>query len=258
MDKTKLADQLKDLFTSLDTTKDNDIFIVDWDKDENGNPSGGYRSGATPTPPKATFHDDPLALSFASYKLWKINPANRWATLETVKATQEDRETAVQARQYYNHKFMMRMLKGDELTDFQKKMAGFVAGTYQLNTEELGILYRIPYFYYEDIAIDHIVETGRKDLVHDPVMFERQGYELTFMQEVYRSRRGGDIIEFWFLDQNQYPTVISVSTSNPLLSLMRGLSKQKQLSVRGNIRIAKHCGTHRSVNYASHFNWELA
>jgi hypothetical protein len=251
-----VSDQLKNLFTTLTPAKDDDIIVVNWDDDES-NTSGGYSTSKT-TPSMAKFHDDPLALSFASYKLWKKNPHNRWATLDTVKADQEDREIAAQARQYYNNKFMMRMLKGDELTDFQKKMAGFMAGTHQLNIDELGILYRTPYFYYEDIAIDHIIESGRKDLVHHPVIFERQGYELEFVQEVYRSRRGGDVVEFWFLDQNQYPTMISVNVSNPLLSLMRGLSKQKNLSVRGNIKVVKHCGTHRNINYAGLFNWELA
>jgi hypothetical protein len=100
--------------------------------------------------PKASFSDDPLALSCASYRLYKEQPQFRFTNIDLVKATQEDRNQAQAIRDYYTQRYTMQVLKGGQLTEYQQKTAQFLSGLHHLTTEELGLLYKLPYFYEED------------------------------------------------------------------------------------------------------------
>ena len=87
MDKTTLSDQLKTLFESLDPNKDSDQIVYDLFEDD-----GNYNNINKRSAPKASFPDDPLALSCASYRIYKNEPQRRFTNIDTVKATQEDRD----------------------------------------------------------------------------------------------------------------------------------------------------------------------
>ena len=58
------------------------------------------------------FSDDPIALSWASYHVWKKFPARRWVDLKDVEAHDWDREIAAATRKYYRDRFTVQALKG--------------------------------------------------------------------------------------------------------------------------------------------------
>ena len=101
MDKTTLSDQLKNLFESLDPNKDNDNIVYELFEDYEADSTSGRRQ-YKPAAPRAKFMDDPLALSCASYRIYKNEPARRFTNIDTVKATAEDRAHAQAIRDYYN------------------------------------------------------------------------------------------------------------------------------------------------------------
>ena len=124
MDKSTISDQLKELFESLDPSKDSDWIVHDID--DEGMPNGGYRK-FKPSSPIATFRDDPVALSCAAYRRWLEVPGDRWASFEYLKVTDEDRKQALALRNYYSGRYTMQALTG-QLSEYQKKCADFLAG----------------------------------------------------------------------------------------------------------------------------------
>ena len=75
--------------------------------------------------PDATFDEDPLALSVTSYLVWCANPVRRWVPVNEVgRPTSEARALAHEIRKYYLHRSTMKLLQGNQPTEFQQKMIG--------------------------------------------------------------------------------------------------------------------------------------
>lgn len=243
MDKTTLSEQLKELFEACQ---------VDYDADpyEHGYSSKTVKIQAS----KASFPDDPLALSCASYRLFKNAPERRWTNIDTVNATQEDRTMAQQIRDYYNQRYTMMALKGRQLTEYQQKTAQFLSGLHHLTTEELGLLYKLPYFYVEDTGLDCIVDSTQSyDVSPDR---DHAEYTLTPVKEIFRSRKGGEIVQFWYQDQNNYPVLIECKSTDQLLNMLRGLFKQSKIQVRSYTKLMRVSGIHDHRGLRL-FGWEL-
>lgn len=243
MDKDLLGTQLKDLFESLG------VDVVD--------PyANGYNNAPTHTAPKASFADDPLALSCASYRLYKEDPHRRFTNIDLVKATQEDRIQAQAIRDYYNQRYTMRVLKGKQLTEFQQKTAQFLSGLHHLTTEELGLLYKLPYFYEEDRALEQVVAQTASTEFRLPHLSEMTEYTLTPLVEILKSRKGGEFVEFVYRDQNNHAVMMIVRASDNMVAMLRGLFRQPSIQVRGHTNIVK-LDTERDHNARKLTMWEL-
>ena len=244
MDKTTLSEQLKELFEACQ---------VDYDADPYRH---GYSNNTVKIQaPKATFSDDPLALSCASWRIFKDEPERRWTNLDVVKASQQDREMAQQIRDYYNQRYTMMALKGRQLTEYQQKTAQFLSGLYHLTTDELGLLYKLPYFYTEDIALDFIVTST--DNHETSPRREHTEYTLTPVKEVFCTRKGrGEMVQFWYRDQDNYPVLIECKSTDQLLTMLRGLFRQSRLQVKSYAKLFAFNGfrEHRGLKL---FAWEL-
>lgn len=237
MNKTDLSQQLKDLFDAMDPStvgKLEDFVVVDYDSEfETIN---GVRHAGPVKAPRAMFYDDPLALSCASYRIYKNEPARRFTNIDTVKATSEDRAHAQAIRDYYNARYTMKALRGQPLTEWQQKAAQFLSGLYSLTTDELGMLYKLPYFYDEDLAIDDIIgETVTCRAPEDRFAVEEQ-LTLIPLKRVLVTRKGAsDIVHYYYLDQDQHAVMLMCPTTNPLNPMMEGLYRQPRISVKGYV-----------------------
>jgi len=249
MDKTTDND-LKKLFESIHQAymEDDDAWPIPGMGDKN---SKG---------PKASFPDDPLALSCASYRLYKNEPQRRFTNIELVKATQEDRTHAQAIRSYYTQRYTMKALKGTQLTDYQKKTAEFLSGLYHLTTEEIGLLYKLPYFYEEDQLIEQVVEqtTSYQPKV-TPLAAELKDlteYELTPLLKILVSRKGAEFNHFYFKDQNNHAVVIPCPNNDRFSYTLHGLFKQPKLRVRAYANMTKMEGDtpHVAIKLTA---WEL-
>ena len=70
-------------------------------------------------------------------------------------------QLADDVRNYYKNKLSMAMLKGVQLTDFRKELYKLVTQpTNELHSNQGKILYKLPEFYHEDIAMDKILENA--------------------------------------------------------------------------------------------------
>ena len=251
MDKTTLSDQLKNLFESLDVNPSNTVnCTLDYEPYD-----GGYSNVPKLQAPTAKFSDDPLALSCASWRIFKDEPERRWTNLDVVKATQEDRVMAQQIRDYYNQRYTMQVLKGRQLTEYQQKTAQFLSGLHHLTTDELGLLYKLPYFYTEDCGIDYII--SKTASFETSPRREYVEYNLTPVAEIFRTRKGGELVQFWYKDQNNHAVLIECRATDNLLSMLRGLFQRPNIQVRSHTKLVGFDGPHEHRGLKL-FGWELA
>lgn len=249
MDKITLSEQLKNLFESLDVSTGAKDLTVSYDNDF-------YTRDCKQTleSPKASFSDDPLALSCASWRIFRDEPERRWTNLDVVKATSEDRAMAQSIRDYYNQRYTMQALKGRQLTEYQQKTAQFLSGLYHLKTDELGLLYKLPYFYTEDCGIDSVIESTQN--YEQPLNREFTEYTLTPVKEIFRTRKSGEIVRFWYKDQDQHPVLIECRGTDQFLSVLRGLFRQPKIQVRSYAKLVGFDGPHDEKGLKL-FSWEL-
>ena len=227
MDNDKFTFDLTKLFESLDPNKNSDQIVYDLFDDD-----GGYNNIKKPAAPRAKFVDDPLALSCASYRIYKNEPARRFTNIDMVKATAEDRVHAQAIRDYYNARYTMKALKGLVLTDYQQKAAQFLSGLYHLTTEEVGMLYKLPYFYDEDCALEQVIDAS-VSYTTTTISIEQE-LTLTPLKKIHVTRKGAsDFIHYFYLDQDRHAVQIICPLTDRFNPMVEGLFNQPQIRIKG-------------------------
>jgi hypothetical protein len=216
--------------------------------------------GRKPEPVLAKFSDDPIALSIQSYLIWKSNPHRRWVPVDEVgRVTSEARAMAQELRTYFLHRNTMKVLQGQTPTEFQYKMNGLLTDIRPLPQDELGLLYRLPYFWQEDLALDQVFE-GATDVEATqagpglPIIRHMTIHaRLTPVREVLRSRKSGDFVQFWFSDSEGQRHVYAVRADNSMISLFRSLFKRESIQVKAHAMLNRLAGSHIRTSY-----WKLS
>ena len=183
--------------------------------------------------PKIKFHDDPVVLSCAS---WRIGNAGGglWTDLEDIKdITQEDRVMGAAVRKHFLDQLVMAKLRGRRTSDWRSKLGAFLVGNHDLTKTEVGMLYRLPYFYHEDQAVANVMK------LTNPITQEQKGYpydppwKLESIERIVQYRRANNTTQFWFRDHLGWPVVIAVNHNNSLHGLMDSLFDWGSISLAG-------------------------
>lgn len=190
------------------------------------------------------FTDDPLALSCASYRLGE-ETGSRWLEIEQMKATDVDREEAARLRKYYMDRLVFERLTKPTVSPFREKMGAFLAGNYEITKKDIGMLYKLPYFYAEDQAIDSIMESTVDIPGTDTPQPFNNIRRLTPLKKLFQSRKTGERTQFWFTTESNQPVAFTVQHSNPLFGMVDSLFAWKSVTLHGNYRVKEHLGTHR-------------
>lgn len=235
----------------MNITQDLQTLIDEWDE----------ALGVHKTPlPAIKLPHDPVACACASYRTWKENPARRWADLETVVVWQDDIEEAERLKKYYRDRMVMEALKntnGVTRTKFKQKLAKLVVNELEITKEEIGLLFRLPYFYEEDQALDHVKAVTDDRLVNNKTQRTLSECTLKPLQKILISRRSGDFYHYWFTDTDNTPYNFVVKTDNPLITMFDGLYKRSELKVNANL-YPKSMRGHRGHSYYQLGSLELA
>lgn len=173
------------------------------------------------SPPKLLkLPDDPVVLACAAYRMYQENPRHRWLDFEQVVVWQEDREQAEHLKAYYRNQFvettfkMLKSVNNRSLSSFRRKLYLLATNDLPITDKEIGLLYRLPYFYAEDLALDDIMNTTTS-VEHVPA--HKQTLNLTLMKKVLRSRSAGEINQYWFRDaSNSHAYMLPIKTDNIL------------------------------------------
>lgn len=204
--------------------------------------------------------EDVIALSVTWKRLRDNNSSQSGNLLDKYlfeKVTNSDREIANKIRDYYSKKFMMKTLvgNGDSLSNFRKAIYKIINSDGKLITQDaIGPVYYLPMFYEYDKNVDEVKTQVSVHLPND------QGYEthtkpLTTIKRVEKKMKQTATIEYWFKDNNNFATVISITKDNPLLAVWDQIfSKSKVLQIKGMYRPTRL----DNFEYYSIKNWSLA
>ena len=192
------------------------------------------------TAQEVTFSDDPIALSWASYRVWTKFPARRWVDLKDVEAFEHDRAIAADTRRYYRDKIMMQTLKGRPLSDYQKILYGIVSGEAPIMSDHIGIIMKLPYFYVEDSTLADVFSktTGLESREN---VAETRSDTITPVAKILSSRRRHESYQYWFADSQGHTTLWSVLSNNPLRSLVDSLfARNETLKIKAHWHYKQH------------------
>jgi hypothetical protein len=201
------------------------------------------------------FADDPVALAWAAYRMYLANPANRWADFADVDVIEEDRVQAQEIRSYYTGRILMDTMKSKQsMSEFRKKLYGLLIGETGLKKKDIGLLYRLPYFYVEDTDLDQVIAQTQSAKVMPTA--EIAG-TFTLIKRILVSRRSGEYIHFWLQHHKKTaPFLIAVKADNHLLPLLESIL-QRDLPISATAHFKIHRGYHRNRGFYQLGNVEL-
>jgi len=173
---------------------------------------------------------DPLALSWAAYRVWEKFPGRRWVPWNDVEAHEHDRVMAQESRRYYRNRLALRALKSkNEPSQFSRDLYDICNGGVMRECHR-GMLYRLPYFYVEDTSRAELIEhtPNQPNLDIPAFLLQAHTKELLRHSRIFHSRRGREIMEYWFHDVETDQAVLwSVAYENPLRSLVESVWRRQ-------------------------------
>ena len=189
------------------------------------------------TQPTIKLPDDPIALGCASYRLG-LAGQGQYHDFDHLSVMPEDRNMALDIRNYYRAKITWQMLKNTDaqkpISEFRRKLMGIIENNHDITQKDLGILYRIPYFYAEDCEHDaifaelpeyRIVEVPGKDIETT----------VTLNRRVEVMRRTRNVTQYWFnTEKTIVPLMISVDSQNTLKPLFDSIVRRGPVKLRAN------------------------
>jgi hypothetical protein len=228
------------------TTQD---LTIDWTAD--------FESVARTSEPDMAFTDDPVALAWAAYRMYLANPANRWADFADVDVIEEDRVQAREIRSYYTGRILMDAMKSKHpMSEFRKKLYGLLIGETGLKKKDIGLLYRLPYFYVEDTALDQVIaqtEAPKSALAQATVTGT-----FNLIKRIQVSRRSAESVQFWLQHHKKTaPFMIAVKADNPMLPLLENVL-ERGLPISATAHFKIHRGYHRNRGFYQLGNVKLA
>jgi len=197
------------------------------------------------------FHQDPIVLSCASYRRSiETEMAVRFQDLRTCMPTPDDNRMAEELRQYYRNKIAVKSLTSKQaITKFYHDLYELLLGETELQQRHMGMIYRLPYFYVEDLARE---ELGKKiagsgvepDWLHNAVrpLVGKETHTLTPVMQIFRSRKGRESHEYWFQNESGQPVLWSVLHGNPLRSVIQSVFERNSITVNANFYIGQVLG----------------
>ena len=197
--------------TTVTVTTSDDFDFADW--------LGDTKPKKAPEP--LVLKDDPVVLAMASYRMWHTTGV-RWADFENILVTDDDRVHANDLRKYYAGQMTMDALKGEGLkTSFRKKLYAIAKNCHEYTKEDTGLLYRLPYFYEEDLTLDRLASEFQS--VETSVKKELRGV-FSLHKKMLRSRRNGEYYHYWLKQEgSQYLFKLVIRHDDVLRSLVESV-----------------------------------
>ena len=207
--------------------------------------------------PDMIFDQDPVALACGSYRLF-LETNIRWADLTDVTVTDADREQADLVRKYYSDRILMSAVAArGEMSEFRRKLYGLLIGQSGIKKRDIGMLYRLPYFYAEDTAMDQVMEQTETVSANAPRTRNVIGH-FQVIKRIQVSRRSGETVQLWLQKDSPHkvPYMIASRLDNPFLSLTESVLKlPSRLTAEAHLK--HHRGHYRNRLYYQLGNLEI-
>lgn len=160
------------------------------------------------------FKHDPLALSCGAWRL------KTYMDIENIPLETQDYELADKVRQHFMNKLVMQRLKTERISSFRQKVGAFLAGNVQLTKDDIGLLYHLPHFYFEDLAVQKLIDDTAEVT---PAVPKVQTVHLKPYTKIELKRRIGAIRQYWWTDSDRRPYCLSVKENTQNQSLYQSI-----------------------------------
>jgi hypothetical protein len=139
--------------------------------------------------------------------------------------TEEDRILARKIRDYYSKKIMMLKLKQKTLTKYREDLNVFVHSDGKKFTQEvIGMVYRLPEFYENDILLDKIFADKVK--IVKKCHSSRQTKVLTYIDTSVINNSRSKSLDYWFVDEDNQVVNINLAQDNPLVDIWEDIIRE--------------------------------
>jgi hypothetical protein len=115
-------------------------------------------------------------------------------------------------------------------------------GNHQLLESELGLLYRLPYFYFEDLFQQELINTVTQIPLNSPTLRQIQ---LQPLSVTVLKRRNGDVRQFWWIDNNRQPYCLSVRSNSDNQAMYQSIWEFHSIAVEAQLFVKPFLGTDR-------------
>ena len=214
------------------------------------------------------FKEDAIALACAVHRKWLENPTstNRWCPLNSVETMPVDHLQSVLIKKYYNARLGMEAWaklssqSKSTFSEFRQKLYSLVNDNLSITNQDIGIVYRLPYFYAEDYALDEIVESTTNLYEAEIPGSHVHSCEFKLIKRIIKSRKMDELVQFWFkCNDNPSAFAVSIPLSSPVLGIVDELFKKPIIQLTTDIIPVRFSG-HRHHNrwYYKMFNMRLA
>lgn len=203
----------------------------------------------SPASSPMVFRDDPVAMAVAVYRTHCEHPArgDRWAKLESAEISAQDRTISAEIRKYYADRIVLSMLRNKSISAFRRKLYGVVTNSMQLQSNDIGLLYRLPYFYQEDCAVDRVVSATKS--AAESALVHRIQDKFTVIERVLRSRASGEYSQFWMQGETRTAAfLLSVKCDNPFHRMITAIV-QRPVTLSAWAHVKMHKGHHPGWSY---------
>lgn len=207
--------------------------------------------------PNLVFKEDPVALACGSYRHF-LESKIRWTDLQDVVTTPKDHEQAALVRKYYSDRILMSAVAArGEMSEFRRKLYALLIGQSGIKKRDIGLLYRLPYFYAEDTAMDRVMEQTETVPANSPRTRDVIGH-FQVIKRIPVSRRSGETVQLWLQkDSDTVPYMIASKLDNPFLSLVESILEQP-VKLTAEAHLKTHRGHYRNRLYYQLGQVELA
>ena len=132
------------------------------------------------------------------------------------------------------------------MSEFRRKLYGFVANDTPIAVKDIGLLYRLPYFYDEDLGLDYVAE--HTESVTSSVDTRIQVC-LRPLKTILRSRRSVDCVQFWMTsDHSPCAYLLTIRSTDQYQRLLTNLL-QKPVTVDARLYPKPFRGYHQGRFY---------
>lgn len=194
-------------------------------------------------------NEDPFALSWASYRHW-TQGRGRWPSFDILEVRDSDRVQGQAMRGYYHGRLVWDQIKkGQPLSSFRARLGELLRNTDSMVQSDLGILYRLPYFWVEDQCHDRVFD-NRPRMSVLPTTHTDMVVDLDPICSVLVSRRTRERTQYWFdIDGTPVPGMLAVAEDNPLKSLLTSVLNRSSVKLQVHLRPVQMRGYHRDCVY---------
>ena len=140
--------------------------------------------------------------------------------------TPEVREHAELIRKYYTKKFFWTNLtNGRALSPYRQRLCYLLENRIrETKDRDVGIYYKLPWFYEEDMVHDELKKTLKTtDLPQPDFKVQPIAIRLTYVSSSTARQAKRKVERFWFKDENDYLYGISIPDDNVLLELFKDI-----------------------------------